>query len=452
MEENQCSRCDRNDDLQPLESTSFELLGYLNGAINSGLTRVKKLTDGHVVNVDTPPDVTRRVLETDGNVNNEFYTHLNELNNNIVSHDQKTNAPWKKHPYYFQTVNVSLLAMLKMSAHAVSGGSIEIMGMLVGYYKGNELIVLDCYPLPVQGTESRVNPQNDSYEFMLSFLTKLQESGIRKENIIGWYHSHPGFGCWLSGIDVQTQKLHQGFEDPYIAIVVDPIKSLKNGMVDIGAFRTLYDEHSKAENSKENDGNTDLGWYGKEYYALNVKVFINEDDRIMLENFCGVNSYSSLVVDWDEYDENDDDDGVAVNKDSRADQDRDYDAIKLWKKFNKVLSMGSLNSAKAKSRSEELQESSISIDSEDTEAKVTNNTIGGSGSMYGTKVLAGHKHASLGKSINMTSTTAEPADSLLSDADATRLDLEKLGVEMDIVAAEEVKRFLVKNIQRGLFE
>ncbi|ODQ45645.1 hypothetical protein PICMEDRAFT_18840, partial [Pichia membranifaciens NRRL Y-2026] len=190
---------------------------------------------------------------------------------------------WKKHPYYFRTVNVSLLAMLKMSTHAVSGGMIEIMGMLVGYHKDNELIVLDCYPLPVQGTESRVNPQNDSYEFMLSYLTKLQESGIRKENIIGWYHSHPGFGCWLSGIDVQTQKLHQGFEDPYVAIVVDPIKSLKSGMVDIGAFRTLYDEHLRPENSNTNSNNAELGWHSKEYYALNVKIFVNEYDRVLLE-------------------------------------------------------------------------------------------------------------------------------------------------------------------------
>lgn len=32
----------------------------------------------------------------------------------------------------------------------------------------------------------------------------LQRAG-RAENIVGWYHSHPGYGCWLSGIDVGTQ-------------------------------------------------------------------------------------------------------------------------------------------------------------------------------------------------------------------------------------------------------
>ena len=27
----------------------------------------------------------------------------------------------------------------------------------------------------------------------------------RLENAVGWYHSHPGYGCWLSGIDCTTQ-------------------------------------------------------------------------------------------------------------------------------------------------------------------------------------------------------------------------------------------------------
>jgi proteasome lid subunit RPN8/RPN11 len=33
-------------------------------------------------------------------------------------------------------------------------------------------------------------------------------------------HSHPGYGCWLSGIDVNTQLTNQKFSDPYLAVVV----------------------------------------------------------------------------------------------------------------------------------------------------------------------------------------------------------------------------------------
>ena len=42
----------------------------------------------------------------------------------------------------------------------------------------------------------------------------------RLENVIGWYHSHPGYGCWLSGIDVSTQMLNQQFQEPWVALVV----------------------------------------------------------------------------------------------------------------------------------------------------------------------------------------------------------------------------------------
>ena len=42
----------------------------------------------------------------------------------------------------------------------------------------------------------------------------------RLENAIGWYHSHPGYGCWLSGIDVNTQMNNQKFTDPFVAVVV----------------------------------------------------------------------------------------------------------------------------------------------------------------------------------------------------------------------------------------
>lgn len=55
------------------------------------------------------------------------------------------------------------------------------------------------------------------------FLLGLQIG--RLENIVGWYHSHPGYGCWLSGIDVQTQMTHQTYEDPFLAVVVRPLPS-----------------------------------------------------------------------------------------------------------------------------------------------------------------------------------------------------------------------------------
>jgi proteasome lid subunit RPN8/RPN11 len=50
-------------------------------------------------------------------------------------------------------------------------------------------------------------------------ITEMIQVG-RQENAIGWYHSHPGYGCWLSGIDVSTQMLNQQYQEPWLAVVV----------------------------------------------------------------------------------------------------------------------------------------------------------------------------------------------------------------------------------------
>ena len=42
-------------------------------------------------------------------------------------------------------------------------------------------------------------------------MDMLKQTG-RGEMVVGWYHSHPGFGCWLSGVDINTQ---QAFENTH---------------------------------------------------------------------------------------------------------------------------------------------------------------------------------------------------------------------------------------------
>ena len=52
-------------------------------------------------------------------------------------------------------------------------------------------------------------------------------SFIRPEMVVGWYHSHPGFGCWLSGVDINTQQSFEALSERAVAVVVDPIQSVK---------------------------------------------------------------------------------------------------------------------------------------------------------------------------------------------------------------------------------
>ncbi|KAF3986762.1 hypothetical protein FT663_04264 [Candidozyma haemuli var. vulneris] len=193
--------------------------------------------------------------------------------------------PWKSSPKYFKNVLISSLALVKMSMHAKSGGSIEIMGMLTGKVIGTSIIVMDVYSLPVEGTETRVNAQNEAYEYMVQYLDLMNSAG-REEHIVGWYHSHPGYGCWLSGIDVATQSLNQNFQDPYLAIVVDPVQSSNQGKIEIGAFRTLPMEYETREESKGKNVNIrskekmkDFGIHADQYYALDIELFKSKNDE-----------------------------------------------------------------------------------------------------------------------------------------------------------------------------
>lgn len=62
--------------------------------------------------------------------------------------------------------------------------------------------------------------------FQAKMLDMLKQTG-RPEMVVGWYHSHPGFGCWLSGVDINTQQSFEALSDRAVAVVVDPIQSVK---------------------------------------------------------------------------------------------------------------------------------------------------------------------------------------------------------------------------------
>ena len=134
-----------------------------------------------------------------------------------------------------------------MVMHARSGGAIEVMGLMQGYISGNTIVVTDAFRLPVEGTETRVNAQSEANEYMVEFLQRARDVG-QMENAVGWYHSHPGYGCWLSGVDVNTQMQQQMYSDPFAAVVIDPDRTISAGKVEIGAFRT-YPEDYKPEST-----------------------------------------------------------------------------------------------------------------------------------------------------------------------------------------------------------
>lgn len=164
------------------------------------------------------------------------------------------------------------------------------MGLMQGYVQHETFIVTDALRLPVEGTETRVNAQSEADEYMISFLERSRQAG-QLENAVGWYHSHPGYGCWLSGIDVATQHTQQSFQDPFLAVVIDPDRTISAGKVEIGAFRTYPEGYKPAGQISSEEGMAavpmdkaaDFGAHANRYYPLEVSHFKSSLDSKLLE-------------------------------------------------------------------------------------------------------------------------------------------------------------------------
>lgn len=105
--------------------------------------------------------------------------------------------------------------------------------------------------------------------------------------VVGWYHSHPGFGCWLSGVDMATQTSFEQLNQRAVAVVVDPVQSVK-GKVVIDAFRMIAGQNSMAMMmsmpTEPRQTTSNIGFLKKP----TIQARIHGLDR----------HYYSLVIDW----------------------------------------------------------------------------------------------------------------------------------------------------------
>lgn len=135
-----------------------------------------------------------------------------------------------------EKVHVSSLALLKMLKHGRAGVPMEVMGLMLGQFVDDYTInCVDVFAMPQSG--SSVSVEAVDPVFQTKMLDMLKQTG-RPEMVVGWYHSHPGFGCWLSGTDMNTQSSFEALNPRAVALVVDPIQSVK-GKVVIDCFRLI---------------------------------------------------------------------------------------------------------------------------------------------------------------------------------------------------------------------
>ena len=237
----------------------------------------------------------------------------------------KSDKLWMSNPKYFQKVNISPSATTKMMIHAQfgvdkgvkkGGKPIEVMGLLVGRPDAdnpNEIIISDAQPIPIEGFETSVVANDDkSVVHMIEVGETLEAT--RKDVIIGWYHSHPfevdvNSHCYLSSTDILTQASWQKAEDrngnPFVSIVIDPLRSISKGRPELCAFRVYPAEYNPPQNETPdgtfvNDEKTRLEKWGSSwnrYYKLEVSFFMSSLAQntltILKNNFLWQNAFLS---------------------------------------------------------------------------------------------------------------------------------------------------------------
>jgi len=191
-----------------------------------------------------------------------------------------------------ETVHISSLALLKMLKHGRAGVPMEVMGLMLGEFVDDYTVrVIDVFAMPQSGTGVSVEAVDPV--FQTKMLDMLKQTG-RPEMVVGWYHSHPGFGCWLSGVDINTQQSFEALNARAVAVVVDPIQSVK-GKVVIDAFR-LINPQQMMLGQEPRQTTSNLGHLHKpsiqalihglnrHYYSIAINYRKNELEQKMLLN------------------------------------------------------------------------------------------------------------------------------------------------------------------------
>jgi len=135
-----------------------------------------------------------------------------------------------------ETIYISPIALVKMLKHGRAGVPLEVMGLMLGEFIDDYTIkVVDVFAMPQSGTGVSVEAVDPVFQQQM--VDMLGQTN-RKETVVGWYHSHPGFGPWLSSVDINTQQSFEQLNSRAVAVVVDPVQSVK-GKVVLDTFRII---------------------------------------------------------------------------------------------------------------------------------------------------------------------------------------------------------------------
>jgi len=183
------------------------------------------------------------------------------------------------------------------------------MGLMLGEFLDEYTVtVVETFAMPQTATTVSVESVDPAYQTKMMEL--LARVGHKQTQVVGWYHSHPGFGCWLSFLDVKTQKSFEQLNRRAVALVVDPVQSA-GGRVMVDTFRSV-DPMTMAFGSEPriSTGNTGLlkrptldqriRGIDKLFYSVNTLCQANDDLEIQMLQNLRKRHWVDLLVDKDQ--------------------------------------------------------------------------------------------------------------------------------------------------------
>ncbi|HLX62916.1 MAG TPA: hypothetical protein VKX17_16700 [Planctomycetota bacterium] len=115
----------------------------------------------------------------------------------------------------------------QMKKHTATTNEVELCGVLIGDVYHDSLGFFLKIDAVIEGKDS------NNYGAQVTFthqtwehINSIKDKQYPNQRIVGWYHTHPGFGVFLSGMDMFIQE--NTFNHPYqVAVVVETKQNIE---------------------------------------------------------------------------------------------------------------------------------------------------------------------------------------------------------------------------------
>ncbi|MHA1293980.1 MAG: Mov34/MPN/PAD-1 family protein [Promethearchaeota archaeon] len=220
-------------------------------------------------------------------------------------------------PLSEDTVIIKSQAYVNMLLHVLRFGADdldkklwrEVMGVCIGKIENDQVIIYNAIPI-THGKRVEVEYSENDY----ARVEMLQENLPEGHFIIGWYHSHPGMGPFLSDVDKNNHVYWQNVNPKAVALVWDHTLLAEEGNDGFEIFRLTdvtqghkSDFHGVKFQVKPPEG--------KEIYKKFIEIAnnIHKEDPIMTEEGEIIDFFETMSIGTAQKPEEDDLKAYVIN-------------------------------------------------------------------------------------------------------------------------------------------